>query len=92
MAPAVMPFWDARRNYGCPQDTQNRRDYGVSLDQVKGLVQSRWFILIALERSAKQPGNSERTASDYSEHNLKTQGFLRPRTTWLAVVSCVISE
>jgi hypothetical protein len=32
MAPAVMPFWDARRNYGCPQDTQNRRNYGVSLD------------------------------------------------------------
>jgi hypothetical protein len=49
-------------------------------------------MLIALEISEKQPGNSERTASDYTERNLKTRGFLRPRTISLAVVSCVISQ
>jgi len=47
---------------------------------------------LLLSLAQEQPGNSERTASDYSEHNLKTRGFLRARTTWLAVVSCVISE
>jgi hypothetical protein len=56
------------------------------------MTQSRDLFLIALNISEKQPVNSERTASDNSERQLKKPAFLRSGSTELAVFQCVISE